>query len=288
MKQLFEICYKNTPDEWLTKQELRAVIENEGIMSGVDLNTLSEQTKFGLKIDRFVNRIMSEILMTVDSMEQRASRRKYKFTKNYGVFGTQNISDSGKVGKVETKVDLSNTNIKVDKVVPKNSSSVQNFDKNLENFEKNDENFDKNDKKLGSLGGFGTGSSPVYNAYSDYDRGTNLTILTEVAKSGEPPKKLESLADFSQKYKDVIRKEQEQIKEKSDRELQFYESQETSDIISKCTKEQVLEWIKNNPKVSFQKMYEALGLGSFKHIEDLSSEGIIKRVEEGWEVTNVS
>jgi hypothetical protein len=37
MKQLFEICYKNTPDEWLTKQELRAVIENEGIMSGVFL-----------------------------------------------------------------------------------------------------------------------------------------------------------------------------------------------------------------------------------------------------------
>ena len=114
------------------------------------------------------------------------------------------------------------------------------------------------------------------------------TILPQITE-----KKLETLEDFTNKYKDYVKKEEslkpqkkEKQKEKTDRELQYYESPETKDIIVQCTREQVLDWIKVNPGVSFKTMYETLGRGSFKYTTNLLKENLIKASGEGWSVSN--
>ena len=81
MKLLFEAVYANSPNESLTKDEIRAIVENEGILTNIDFNNKSDQTKFAMRIDRYVNRILSNIIMKVDSLERRASRRRYSFEK---------------------------------------------------------------------------------------------------------------------------------------------------------------------------------------------------------------
>ena len=86
--------------------------------------------------------------------------------------------------------------------------------------------------------------------------GTNLAKLTQPTTFQILPKKLENLEDFSQKYKNAIKKETEKKHELTDREVSFRESPETDNIVAKCTKSDVLEWIKNNPKISFEIMYK--------------------------------
>jgi hypothetical protein len=92
------------------------------------------------------------------------------------------------------------------------------------------------------------------------------------------------LDDFEKKIEDFNKKEEVPKKEKTDRELQFYESPETSDIVEKCTKNQTLEWVKNNPGKSYKTMYFELGDGCFKHLEELLATGFLKGLNDGWEV----
>jgi len=275
MKQLYESCYNNHAEKWLTKQEIRALAVSEGIMADVDFNMMAEQVKFGQKIDKYVNRIMSGILMTVENLEQRASRRRYKFTKNLTVFGTQNFSNKNDKNdeKIENAATLINHNI--DKV-----------DHNI------NKEFDKYDENVGRVGNIGKGSPSVpYSFIKRYTTDTEtLPNLPTLPNPINPPnleiqpKKLENLEDFSKKHNDLIKKEDSGKKEKTDRELQFNESPETSDIVSKCTQEQTLEWVKNNPGKSYKIFYKELGDGCYKHLEDLLTVGLVKPLNDGWEV----
>jgi hypothetical protein len=248
-------------------------------MPSTDFSAMSDQVRFGQKIDRYVNRIMSGILMTVESLEQRASRRRYRFSKNTGVGGgpikiikIEDEKNIGKVGKVENEIILKDDNHNVDKINHKT---------------------DKNHQDIGRVGEIGKGPYQLYNnliVQSNPRRDlTNIAIPTKTLLEPQNienldnfPKKLETLDDFSKKYKDFIKKEEEVKREKTDRELQFYESPETSEIKIQCTKEQVLEWVKNNPKVSFEKMDEVLGMGCLKYVGELLTEGLIKSVDDGW------
>lgn len=51
---------------------------------------------------------------------------------------------------------------------------------------------------------------------------------------------------------------------KTDREVQFWETEECRDIISKCSKEDILNWIKNNSGKSIKEIYDNFGIGSIK------------------------
>ena len=97
------------------------------------------------------------------------------------------------------------------------------------------------------------------------------------------------MADITKKGQEYLKKEADKIaakfiKEKTSRELQFFEDPQCASIVARCSKEQVLEWIKTNPQIHFSILDEALGLGCFKHIGDLVNEGIIVAAGEGWEV----
>jgi len=47
-----------------------------------------------------------------------------------------------------------------------------------------------------------------------------------------------------------------------------------------------LEWINTNPHNTYEKLYLELGNGSFKHINSLIEQNLIKETEEGWEINN--
>jgi hypothetical protein len=62
---------------------------------------------------------------------------------------------------------------------------------------------------------------------------------------------------------------------KSDRETQFWEAEECKNIKPFCTKEDVLNWIKENPNYDFKIMYDKFGVGCVKFRNELRKEGLI-------------
>lgn len=257
MKQLFEVCFEQHPNEYLTKKEIEVISESEGLFNELDLSSMGGKVKFCLKIDKYVKRVLSGIMLNVDDLGKRADRRKYKFymkdTENtekvVGLrgFGKDSSFGCSLVGSekieiytkaptdYETLPKLPNPTIFVPETL-KNSINVNDIVQNTSDFLKKEEEKQQNTHK------------------------SNKKSL-----NSEKNKKNEKI-------------------EKSDRELQFYESPETKDIIEQCSKEQVLELIKNKPKYEHSKIYKELGRGCYRFINELIEEGIIKPMEEGWEV----
>lgn len=202
MKQLFEICFEQNAGKWMKKQEIKDIIASseENIMSEIDFDSKSGQTKFGTKIDKFVGRVLSNIKMIVNNQNERASRRKYKFEKQ---------------------------------------------EKNYENSTKSSHNPEKL-VTLGNLGNLGT-SVQYKSPYSKYTGvGQTLPNVTKVTKS---PKK-----------------------EKSDRELQFYETSETQNIKLNCSKEDIYLYLQQNPEADYKEIYKKFGTGSLKWLNEIKKE----------------
>ena len=84
MKQLFELCYERYSNQWIIRDEIKSLIlkENKDLLGYYDFDKRSDQTKFGLKIIKYVGRIFSNIKLIVEDDKIRGSRQKYKFTKN--------------------------------------------------------------------------------------------------------------------------------------------------------------------------------------------------------------
>ena len=84
MKTFFEIMYETCPDNWITGDELRRIImENNDMPFGYfDFQKRSDQIKFGLKLDKFIGRILSDIRLICIKNPHRNSRNKYKFSKD--------------------------------------------------------------------------------------------------------------------------------------------------------------------------------------------------------------
>lgn len=103
MKALFEICYKDKPDTWIKKDDIRNIIidPSENIMPYIQWDDRSAQTKFGIKLNKFVGRIMSDIRLIVEDKSIRSSRWKYKFVKNQekindgDIFGNEEYVSKG-------------------------------------------------------------------------------------------------------------------------------------------------------------------------------------------------
>ena len=259
MKQLFESCYLQYPNQWIDKKTMVEIIKSEGLMPSLDFDNRSDQTKFALKIDKFVNRVLSDILMKVDSLEQRAARRKYIFESIKSPISSINPA------KLVTS----------DKLVTFYIEPLQASDA-----------FIANKGKLPTCPQV-TNNTRFIQDLSNLPQDLNIP-QSEDLKTTESPK-VETLADITKKGQEYLKKEADKIaakfiKEKTSRELQFFEDPQCASIVAHCTKEQVLEWIKTNPKIHFSKLDEALGLGCFKHIGDLVNEGVIVAAGEGWEV----
>ena len=83
MKLFFELCYNKHPEEWITKKDMRIlVMHDEGNIFGwMDFDKRADQTKFALKISKFIGRVLSDVRMVVDDSKVRSSRQRFKFTK---------------------------------------------------------------------------------------------------------------------------------------------------------------------------------------------------------------
>ena len=283
MKLLFETCYVQNPDKYMTKKEIQEIVENEGIMPNLDFNERSDQIKFGLKIDRFLRRMLSDIYMEVDSMDQRPARRKYKFIKELLMVSSPKTISTRKGGIVNNKLEKNQKDIDF----VEHDSKIKNLVKNGKNFTKSG-----NDGNLGN--DTHTLQSPLYKE----SQGIGDTLPTlpplpppkKVPLEMEVKNKLLNSEKMSQKTKQLkaekLEKDKPLEKEKTDRELQFFESPECESIIEQCTKDEVYKWIELNPNIGLQKMDEELGLGCLKHASDLIDENKVKRTDEGWEVVN--
>ena len=248
MKLLFETCYEKYPNKWMTKQEIQQIIEQEGIMPSMDFNTMSDRVKYGNKIDKFVNRMLSNILMKVDSLSTRACRRKFMFVSDNLNFSAGQL---GQFGELHHLVNDTLKCIIKEGVNPANPSNPAITTQ--QSLETNQSNLSKSESLE---------TKPQINYTPEQLKEISVKFIKEKAD-----------AELSGKSKP-----------KSDRELQYYEAPECANIVAACTKEQTLEWIKNNPGVSFIEMDKSIGLGCTKHVCSLLEEGIIKVNLGGWEV----
>jgi hypothetical protein len=247
MKLLFETCFEKNPNKWMSKNDIQKIVEIEGVMPYMDFTDRGHQTKFGMRIDRFINRKLSGILMKVDSLERRAAHRNFMFVK-------EQADDEKYI------IDVIKNNITLPLI----------DDKKIEKTEI---------KSLIPLTPQ-LSTPPISLPKSSQSQLSQLsTQTTEV--------KLETLQDYTAYAKEFIKKEKEKEnkpKEKTNRELQFWEAPECAGIVEQCTKEQTFEWVKNNPGVHYSKMHENLGLGCFKHVVTLFKENLIKKLNDGWSI----
>jgi len=292
MKLLFETAYALYPDKWLSKKDIQEIVENENIMDYLEFTEKSHQVKFGIRIDKFLRRILSEIYMEVDSLEQRPSRRKYKFTKQ-----SVNVSSIGNEGSGISISKNNQKNIDNEKTILNNNVDNKNI-RNVEFISKNFKDFNEKTKQIGNLGKLGNLLTPTEDALGNYNTvGETLPSLPTLPIPLKVPQEMEvsflisNFDKMSQKTKQLEKEKADkekpkEEKEKTDRELQFWESPECENIVVQCTKEEVLEWITKNPNKGLQLLNKALGLGCLKHTCDLIDENLIKRTDIGWELTN--
>lgn len=105
MKTLFEMCYDAFPNEWVTKHDIRNLVmrSEDSIFAYLDFNKKSDQTKFGLKVTKFVGRVLSDITLKLRDPSVRSSRQQFMFTKD------KVEQDKSKIfGKVVTLVTFGN------------------------------------------------------------------------------------------------------------------------------------------------------------------------------------
>lgn len=90
MRALFELCFDKYPNEWVTKQQIKQLIINneDGLFGYFDFNKKSDQTKFSLKLSKFVGRVLSNIVFKVKDKSVRASRQEFMFTKEKKALAT--------------------------------------------------------------------------------------------------------------------------------------------------------------------------------------------------------
>ena len=95
MKSLFEICFERHPNKSLKRKDIISLIEDEGLFSYLDFEERKDQTKFALKLRKFIGRILSNIQLKIVDGNIRPARQEYIF-KNYN----KNIGNVGNVGNV--------------------------------------------------------------------------------------------------------------------------------------------------------------------------------------------
>lgn len=82
MKKLFEICNEKWGNEQgVTKKDIREWIKDSGedIFGYYDFNKREDETRFGLKLSKFVGRILSGIKLIIEDSTVRSARQKLRF-----------------------------------------------------------------------------------------------------------------------------------------------------------------------------------------------------------------
>ena len=81
MKELFELVYKQRPNQWLTKHEIRAIANNKNLFSYLNLSQRSGHTKFGILLMKYISMEFRGIKSEIVGNPNRTARQKIRFTK---------------------------------------------------------------------------------------------------------------------------------------------------------------------------------------------------------------
>jgi hypothetical protein len=295
MKLLFECCYTKHGNKWIMKREIQEVVMQEGMMPELDFNRQADKIKFAIKVDKYINRVLSGISMAIKSKDVRPDRREYLFTmKNEPKILNASIKSDWLVG-MEGLVGLSSPWPKKDilrSTSPENPTNPYQPYQDCNSLTKiNPKDINTNENRLTDL------NTQMKNPSSEQkDLNTKhdgvFKYKNENVKDFKNEENLSkiSLEDWSKKGNEYLKKETEKKfkpKEKSNRELQYWEAPECAGIVKQCTKDQTLKWIKDNPDKDYIKMYRELGNGCFVHVGVLLNEALIKPKEDGWRLIDV-
>ena len=93
MKKLFELCYEKYGNKFITKKEIIKIIDlkDEVIFGYLKFDDKSDQIKFGLKLNKSINRIYSDIRLIVEDRNVRTQKFKYMFSKEKSNFDKKEI-----------------------------------------------------------------------------------------------------------------------------------------------------------------------------------------------------
>jgi hypothetical protein len=113
MKALFEDCYKLYPDKYITKAQIKQIIldSNGDLFVDIDWEKKSDQTNFGITLNKYVGRIMSDIRLSVENPKAKATRRKYMFVKEKATFDKKSVVDSDFCPNVDTYAHLGHVSL---------------------------------------------------------------------------------------------------------------------------------------------------------------------------------
>ncbi len=80
MKRLFEIGFQESPNEWITKQDLTQFVRSpdNDLFGWLDLNQKGDQTSFWTKVRQFSGRCLGGIYLQINKQDSR--RPKFRFT----------------------------------------------------------------------------------------------------------------------------------------------------------------------------------------------------------------
>ena len=82
MKTLFEEGVRLYEGRWVSKEDIRnVVLEEKELLPDIDFNNKGDTIKFGILLNRFIGRILSNIRLEVKNKSIRASRYEYRFVK---------------------------------------------------------------------------------------------------------------------------------------------------------------------------------------------------------------
>lgn len=80
MKELFELAYEKYPDTPIDKHIIREILSNNNLMTYIQWDNRASQTAFGIKLNRFIGRILSGIKLDVHNKSNRTTRWLYTFS----------------------------------------------------------------------------------------------------------------------------------------------------------------------------------------------------------------
>lgn len=88
MKQLFELCYERFPEQWITKSQVRYLVEqnDQEVFAYLDFTKKADQTKFAIRLNKYIGRIFSDIKLIVKDSTVRSSRQEIKFTREMATY----------------------------------------------------------------------------------------------------------------------------------------------------------------------------------------------------------
>ena len=253
MKELFEACYNEHPNENINRAQILELIKKEELFPGLDFDKRPDQTKFGAKLNKYIGRVLSNIKLNVGNINVRGSRQIFNFGK---------------------EIDENSAT----------SATMATFEPPSEKYTKNDVLFGNEGQNVPNVPNVTTfthkTSEPNKYRRDEVNTSKPKTLIENAQNNAVFP--TTPVFPMEPNFEDKKGDELNKPIEKSDRETQFLEAEECENIKCGFSKEDILSWIKENPNYDFKELYDKFGVGFVKLKNELLKENKIIEKDGGY------